>query len=437
MRTMKAYRASIFHLLDNPAQAQNPADAYQYWEDGLLLVEGGKIKSVGPAAAMLTQLPEGAPLASYEDALIIPGLIDIHIHFPQITTVASYGEQLLEWLQDYIFPGEAEYADLALAQERAQVFLKELLRRGTTTASVYCSLAKESADALFTVAQRLNLRLLAGKVMMDRNGPAGMKLATPEADYHDCRELIEKWHGKGRLAYVVTPRFAPACSEADLLAASRLVQEYPGLYVQTHLCENHHEMAWVRELFPERKSYLDVYDHYGLVGERTLLGHSLHLEDEDFRRVKEAGAVLCPCPPSNFFLGSGLFKFAKAKEYQTKVALGTDLGAGNTFSMFKAMEEAYKMAQLQGYSLSPFEAFYLVTLGGARALSLEDKIGNFQGGKEADFLILDLKSTPFLEFRMQFARTLRDKLFVQMMLGDDRAIRETYVSGALAHRRDA
>lgn len=433
---MKAYRAGIFHLLDHPAQVQNPAAAYQYWEDGLLVVENGKIKAVGPAAALLSQLPDVVPVATYEDALIIPGLIDIHIHFPQITTVASYGEQLLEWLHDYILPGEGEYADPALAQERAEIFLKELLRRGTTTASVYCSLAKESAEALFATAQRLNLRLLAGKVMMDRNGPEGMPLATPETDYHDSKELIEKWHGRDRLSYVVTPRFAPACSEADLQSASRLLKEYPGVYVQTHLCENHHEMAWVRELFPERKSYLDVYDHYGLVGERTLLGHSLHLEDEDFRRVKEAGAVLCPCPPSNLFLGSGLFKFAQAREYQTKVALGTDLGAGNTFSMFKAMEDAYKMAQLQGYSLSPFEAFYLVTLGGARALSLEDQIGNLAIGKEADFIILDLKSTPFLEFRMQFARTLSDKLFVQMMLADDRAIRETYVYGALAHRRD-
>ncbi|MBM4272964.1 MAG: amidohydrolase family protein [Deltaproteobacteria bacterium] len=208
------------------------------------------------------------------------------------------------------------------------------------------------------------------------------------------------------------------------------------MYLQTHLCENLHEIAWVRELFPERKSYLDVYDYYGLVGEKTLLGHSLHLDDEDFIRVKETGAVLCPCPPSNFFLGSGLFKFAKAKEYNVKAALGTDLGAGNTFSMVRAMDEAYKMAQLQGYSLSPFEAFYLVTLGGARALSLEDKIGNFEVGKEADFIIMDLKSTPFLEFRMQFTKTLRDKLFVQMMLSDDRAIRETYVYGALVHNRE-
>jgi guanine deaminase len=341
MLQLKAYRGSIFHLIDNPIYRETPNDAYQYWEDGVLLVENGKIKAVGPAATILLELPEGVPVASYQDSLIMPGLIDIHIHFPQITTVASYGEQLLEWLQDYIFPGEAEYDNEALAQERAAVFLKELLRRGTTTAAVYGSLAQESVDGLFTEAERLNLRLVAGKAMMNRNGPEGMKLTTPESDYQDSKALIEKWHGKGRLSYAVTPRFAPACSEADLQAASRLLQEYPGVYLQTHLCENLHEVAWARELFPERKSYLDIYDYYGLVGEKTLLGHSLHLDDEDFIRVKEAGAVLCPCPPSNLFLGSGLFKFEQAKKYQVRVALGTDFGGGNTLSMLRAMDEAY------------------------------------------------------------------------------------------------
>jgi guanine deaminase len=250
-----------------------------------------------------------------------------------------------------------------------------------------------------------------------------------------ARRSLKKWHGKARLAYAVTPRFAPGSSEADLTAAARLLKEYPGVYLQTHLCENKNEVAWVRELFPERKSYLDVYDYYGLLGEKTLLGHSLHIDDEDFKRAKETGSVLCPCPPSNFFLGSGFFKFAKAKEYQVRTALGTDMGGGNAFSMIKAMEMAYTMAQLQGYALSPFEAIYLTTLGGARALSMEDKIGNFAAGKEADFLIINLKSTPFLKFRMQFARTLRDQLFVQMVMADDRAIQETHVFGSLVHKR--
>ncbi len=435
MESLQAYRGAIFHLLDNPIYLPNPAQAYQYWEDGVLLVENGTIKAVGPAARILPELPEGAALVTYQDALILPGLIDIHLHFPQMATVASYGEQLLDWLQDYVLPGEAEYADKAVAQARAKLFLGELLRQGTTTASVYGSVARESVAALFEEASRLNLRLLAGKVMMDRHGPPGLPLPTPAADYHDCRALIEQWHGHGRLSYVVSPRFAPACSAAELQVASRLLKEYPGVYVQTHLCENQQEIAWVRELFPERQSYLDVYDYYGLVGEKTLLGHALHLEDADFIRVKETGAVLCPCPPSNFFLGSGLFKFAKAKEYQVKVALGTDFGAGNTLSMLRTLDEAYKMAQLQGYALSPFEAFYLVTLGGARALSMADKIGNFEVGKEADFIVLDLQSTPFLAFRMNFARTLSEKLFVRLMLSDDRAIRETYVYGVLAYKR--
>ncbi len=435
MIKLKAFRAAIFHMQDNPLRHENVADSYQYFEDGVLLVEGGKVKKAGAAAEILAGLPEGVEIASYPDCLIMPGMIDIHIHFPQVATVASYGEQLLEWLQDYILPGEDEYDDKDLARERAGVFLGELLRQGTTTAVVYGSMYKESVDALFDEALELNMRLAAGKVMIDRNAPKGIKVSTPEADYQDSKALIEKWHGKGRLAYAVTPRFAPGCSEADLKAASRLLKEYPGVYLQTHLCENKNEVAWVKELFPERKSYLDVYDYYGLLGEKTFLGHSLHIDDEDFIRAKETGAVLCPCPPSNFFLGSGFFKFAKANEYQVRTALGTDMGGGNTFSMLKAMEVAYTMAQLQGYSLSPFEAMYLTTLGGARALSMDDKIGNFAVGKEADFVIVDLKSTPFLRFRMQFAKTLRDKLFVQMVMADDRAIKETYVFGSLVHKR--
>lgn len=434
MAALQVYRSSIFHLLDNPVHLSNPAAAWQYWEDGVLLVANGIIQAVGPAATILPELPDGIQVSTYPDALILPGFIDIHLHFPQMATVASYGKQLLGWLHDYILPGEAEYADRDLAQDRARFFLNELLRRGTTTASVYCSLARESAEALFEEASRLHLRLLAGKVMMDRNGPI---VATPEADYHDCRNLIERWHGVDRLAYVVTPRFAPACSPAELRIASRLLQEYPGVYLQTHLCENLQEIAWVRELFPEHPNYLDVYDSYGFLGDRTLLGHALHLDDADFMRIHETGAVLCPCPPSNFFLGSGLFKFAKAKEYQVRVALGTDFGAGNTLSMLRAAEEAYKMAQLQGYSLSPFEALYLLTLGGARALSLDDKIGNFAPGKEADFIVLDWHSTPFLKFRMQFARTLSEKLFVRLMLSDERAVRETYVYGSRVYQRES
>ena len=436
MTEVQAYRAAIFHLLDDPRFHDAIAETYQYFEDGILLVADGKIKAVGSAAEILPRLPEGLVPASYPDTLILPGLVDCHVHPPQITAVACYGAHLLEWLEKYIFPAEAEWADPAVAQERARLFYREMLRHGTTTAACYGTVAKVSVEALFTEAARLNLRLIAGKVMIDRNAPVGVKVSTPAADYQESKELIETWHGRCRLSYAITPRFAPTCSPDDLKAAGRLLQEYPGVYLQTHLNETLDEIAWVRQLFPERQSYLDIYDYYGLLGPRTIMGHCLHMTEADFVRARETGFVLCPCPPSNLFLGSGLFKFQQAKEYQVRVALGSDMGAGNTFSMLKTMENAYKMAQLQGYSLSPFEAFYLVTLGGARALSLDDKIGNLAPGKEADFIIMDLKSTPFIDFRMQFAKTLRDKLFVQMMLADDRAIRETYVYGRLVHQRE-
>jgi guanine deaminase len=427
-----AHRASIFHLLDDPRY--NP-DAYQFIEDGLLVVTNGKVVSVGDAAQSLASLPPGTEVVKHEGAVITPGFFDLHIHFPQLTTVAVYGEQLLGWL-NAIIPEEEVYKVPEVAADRARLFLKECLRAGTTSMVAYGSWAKESVDALFAEAERLKMSLVAGKVMANRNMPDGISLTDSDSDYADSSELIERWHGRGRLSYAVTPRFAISSTPDDLEAASRLMREHPGVYMQTHLSENPKEIEFTLELFPGRKSYLDVYDYYGLVGDRSIFGHCIHLVDEDFARVKEAGAVLCPNPPSNFFLGSGLFKFAKAKEHGVKVALGTDFGAGNTFSMIQSMENAYKMAQLQGYSLSPFEGFYLSTLGGAKALSVDDRLGNFQPGKEADFVVLDTACTPFIAWRMEHAKTPLEKLFVLMMLGDDRAVKQTYVYGEVAHDRD-
>lgn len=427
-----AHRASIFHLLDDPRY--NP-DAYQFIEDGLLVVSNGKVVSVGDAAQSLASLPPGTEVVKHEGAVITPGFFDLHIHFPQLTTVAVYGEQLLGWL-NAIIPEEEVYKVPEVAADRARLFLKECLRAGTTSMVAYGSWAKESVDALFAEAERLKMSLVAGKVMANRNMPDGISLTDSDSDYADSSELIERWHGRGRLSYAVTPRFAISSTPDDLEAASRLMREHPGVYMQTHLSENPKEIEYTLELFPGRKSYLDVYDYYGLVGDRSIFGHCIHLVDEDFARVKEAGAVLCPNPPSNFFLGSGLFKFAKAKEHGVKVALGTDFGAGNTFSMIQSMENAYKMAQLQGYSLSPFEGFYLSTLGGAKALSVDDRLGNFQPGKEADFVVLDTACTPFIAWRMEHAKTPLEKLFVLMMLGDDRAVKQTYVYGEVAHDRD-
>ena len=432
MANTKAYRASIFHLLDDPRFNSN---AYEFIDDGLLVVRDGKVVSIGPAESSLASLPTGTEVTHFEQGIITPGFFDLHIHFPQLSTVAVYGEQLLGWL-NAIIPEEEVYKIPEVAAERAKLFLKECLRAGTTTMVAYGSWAKESVDALFSEAERLNMRMVAGKIMADRNMPNGISTTNPGDDYSDSAELIQRWHGRSRLSYAVTPRFAISSTPEDLEAAGRLMRENPGVYMQTHLCENKNEIAFTLELFPGRKSYLDVYDHYGLVGDRSIFGHCIHLVDEEFARIKETRAVLCPNPPSNMFLGSGLFQFAKAKEYGIRLAMGTDFGAGNTFSMLNSLENAYKMAQLQGYSLSPLEGFYLGTLGGARALSMDYKVGNFETGKEADFVVLDTACTPFISWRMEHAKTPLEKLFVLMMLGDDRAVEHTYVYGEKVHSRD-
>lgn len=427
-----AHRGSLFHLLDDPRFNQ---DCVEFIEDGVLLVSDGAIVSTGPANEILDKLPAGTNVVEHNDAVLVPGFFDLHVHSPQLTTVAIYGEQLLGWLNT-IIPEEEAYKDPETASNRADVFIKEALRNGTTTMAVYGSWAKESVDALFKKADSLNMRLVAGKVMADRNMPEGISLTSPEKDYEDCSSLIERWHSKGRLSYAVTPRFAISCTREDMKVASRLMNEHRDVYFQTHLSENPKEVEFTLELFPECKSYLDVYDSFGLLGQRSIFGHCIHLGDEDFKRVAETGSVLCPNPPSNFFLGSGLFKFENAKNHNVRVALGTDFGAGNTLSMLSSMENAYKMAQLQGYSLSPWEAFYYATLGGAKALSVDDRIGNFLPGKEADFVVLDKKATPLIEWRLEHARTPSDVMFVLMMLGDDRVVRSTYVAGQAVHNRD-
>ena len=433
MASITAHRGSLFHLLDDP---RKDSEAYEFIDDALLVIADGHIQAMGPYSQIKPRLAADINIEEHPDAILCPGFFDLHIHFPQLTTTAVYGEQLLGWLNT-IIPQEEVYKDQSHASQCAELFLGELLRNGTTTAAVYGSWAKESVDALFEKAAELNLRLGAGKVMADRNMPEGISLTSPDQDYEDSKELIERWHGHKRLSYITTPRFAISCTPEDLRVCRRLLDEHPDSYLQTHLSENPREIEFTLELFPECKSYLDVYDSYGLLGPRTLFGHCIHLEDSDFQRVSETGSVLCPNPPSNFFLGSGLFKFQAAKEHGVRMALGTDFGAGNTFSMLSSMENGYKMAQLQGYSLSPFEAFYHSTLGGARALSMDQQVGNFLPGKEADFIVLDKTATPFIEWRLQHASTPSEILFVLMMLGDDRAIRATYVAGQQVHCKAA
>jgi len=430
---VKAYRAAILHSIADPAVV-GVEQSYEYFEDGVLVVEDGQIARVGHAAELLPTL-KGVELTEYRDALITPGFIDTHIHYPQTGMIASYGEQLLDWLNTYTFPTEKQFADKAHAADVAGIFLKELLRNGTTTALVFGSVHKQSVDAFFEAAEELNLRMIAGKVLMDRNAPDYLT-DTPESGYAESKELIERWHGKGRLHYAVTPRFAPTSSPEQLGLAGKLLSEYPDLYMHTHLSENRQEIEWVKELFPERKGYLDVYDHYRLIGSRAVFAHGVHLCDEECQRLAETGSAVAFCPTSNLFLGSGLFDLAKLEQHGVRVGLGTDVGAGTSFSQLQSLNEAYKIMQLQGKKLDPFKSLYLATLGGANALYLDDKIGNFECGKDADFVVLDYNATPLISYRMQQATSLAEKLFALCMLGDDRAIKQTFAAGVSVHRRD-
>jgi len=428
MTAISAHRGRIFHFTEH-ASLQTAHLDWEYIEDGLLLVQDGVVLETGAAARLLPALPEGLQPVEHGRRLLMPGFIDAHCHAPQTGAIAGYGEQLLQWLQNYIFPEEARFADPAYADAGNAFFLDELLRNGTTTAAVYGSSHKAATESLFSQAHARNMRLIAGKTLMDRDaGPE--VLDTPESAYADSRALMHAWHGKGRLAYAVTPRFLPSCSAAEMQAAGRLLRENPEIYMQTHLSENLAEIRLVAELFPESRGYLDAYDSFGLLGRRSLFGHCIHLSDDEFQRMAETGCVACWCPDSNAFLGSGIFDLVRARRFGLHVALASDVSAATSFSMLAIMAMAYKVTALRTETrLSPFEAFYLATLGAARALCLEDRIGCFARGREADFIVLDPECTPLLAYRLERARSLEDELFVLMMLGDDRAVAATYLAG--------
>jgi guanine deaminase len=408
--------------------------AMRYRPDGLLVLQWGKVLDFGSYAEVIDRYPT-LQVTEYRDRLITPGLIDTHLHFPQTEIIASYGEQLLEWLERYTFPTERKFQDPDYAAAVAEIFLDELLRHGTTTAMVFAAVFPESVTALFQAAKKRNLRLITGKVMMDRHAPEFLR-DTAESSYIDSLKLIETWHGCDRLSYAVTPRFAPTSTPEQLRVACRLLNEVPDLYLQSHLSENVSEIAWVRELFPECNDYLEVYEKSGLVRDRSIYAHGVHLSDSEFHRLSAAGATIAFCPTSNLFLGSGLFKIDRAisREYPVKVGLATDVGGGTSFSLLQTANEAYKVAQLQGMSLSPFQLFYWLTLGGARSLSLDRTLGNFTPGKEADFVVWCDRATPLMAFRNpvempQTLAELHDRLFSLILMGDDRSVDAVYVMG--------
>ncbi len=424
-----ALRGPMLSFSADPSTAGQ--GAYEYLEDGLLVVENGRITQMGDAARLLPTLPEDTAIDHYPGKLIMPGFIDLHIHYPQTQVIASYGAQLLEWLEKYTFVEELKYSDPAHAAAGASFFLDELLRNGTTTAAVYCTVSPGSVEAFFAQSHRRNTRMIAGKVLMDRNAPPGLR-DTPRQGYDDSRALIEKWHGRGRQLYAVTPRFAVTSTEAQLEAAGTLKREFPDTYLQTHISENRAEIAEVARLFPWSRSYTHVYDRFGLLGDKTLLGHCVHLTEPEMQRLWETATVAALCPTSNLFIGSGLFDLASLHraERPVRTGFGTDVGGGTSYSMLQTAAEAYKVMQLQGQNLPALEAFHTITRGNANALDLGDKIGRLAPGYEADIIVLDPLATPPMQHRMATAAgNLQETLFVLMTLGDDRAIHRTYVAG--------
>jgi guanine deaminase len=431
-----ALRGTIVTCRDDPFLV-DPTQAFAIEADGLVICRNGVIEAAGPASQHLGALPADC-VADYSGCLIAPGFVDTHVHYVQTGMVASYGQQLLDWLDRYAFPAEMAFSDGDHAAAMAKVFCDELLRNGTTTALVFCAVYPQSVDALFAEAERRGMRIIAGKVLMDRNAPQKLR-DSAQRGYDESKALIARWHGRGRGLYAITPRFAGTSTPAQLDAAATLWREHPDVMVQTHIAENRREIEWTAELFPERKDYLDIYEHHGLTGRRAVLAHGVHLSEDELCRCHDSGSALAHCPTSNLFLGSGLFRIGDAKDPRrpVQVGLGTDIGGGTSFSLLATMGAAYEVAQLNGRSLSAVEAFYLATLGGARALALDDRIGAIAPGREADLVVLDPNATPLLALRNARAESTQDMLFALMMLGDDRAVQATYLAGKSAYQRSA
>ncbi|MBN9347459.1 MAG: guanine deaminase [Devosia sp.] len=417
-------RGRVLSFLDEP-QALDDVASYRYWEDGEVEIEDGKIVSVGQF--------DGAQQANttiidHSGKLILPGLIDPHIHFPQMQVIGSYAANLLEWLNTYTFVEEQRFADEAHAARIAGRFFDELIRHGTTTAAAYCTVHPQSVDAFFGAAAERNMLMVGGKVMMDRNAPEALR-DTPQSGYDDTKVGIARWHGQGRAHYAITPRFAITSTPEQMEMAETLAREYPDLHIQTHVDENLEEIAFARELFPNLPDYLGIYERYHLLGPKTLLGHCIHLTHRECEVLAETRSVAVWCPTSNLFIGSGLFDHDRLQAHDVRIGIATDVGGGTSYSMLHTLDEGYKVLQLRGQRLNPLRAFYMMTLGNARAMSLDGRIGAIEVGRDADLVVLDARSTPQMALRMEAVDTLANELFLLQTCGDDRAVVETYVAG--------
>ncbi|WP_375175711.1 guanine deaminase [Pseudooceanicola sp.] len=404
-----------------------PESALRIETDWGLVLEGGQIADIGPADTLRRDWPRVTEIAYGRD-LICPGFVDAHAHFPQTAIIASWGKRLIDWLNSYTFPEETRFADPAYAAEIASRYLDLTAANGTTTVCSFCTIHPASVDALMEEARQRGQRIVAGRTCMDRNAPDGLR-DTAQTAYDESKALLEAWHGVDRLSYAITPRFSPTSSPEQLAAMGALWAEHPDCLMQTHLSEQTDEIAWVKSLYPEARDYLDTYEAHGLLGPNGLYGHAIHLEDREKDRLKEVGAALVHCPTSNTFIGSGLFDMAGLKAAGQRVGLATDTGGGSSFSMLRTMAAAYEVGQLRGTPLHAAQLIWLATAGSAEALRMGDRIGTLAKGAEADLAILDLSSTPAIAQRADRAEDAWEELFATIMMGDDRAVRATWIGG--------
>ncbi|TLP44967.1 guanine deaminase [Cohaesibacter sp. CAU 1516] len=425
-------------ILTFHAEPQTPHDesAHLYIEDGALLIEAGRIVACDSYAAVRPLARAEAEVIDHRPHLLMPGFIDTHLHFPQVQVIASWGAQLLDWLENYTFPAEARYVDPDHAALMAGHFFDQMIANGTTTSVAYCTSHKSSAEAYFTEAARRNMRVIGGKVLMDRNAPDAV-CDTPQSGYDDTKALIAQWHGKGRALYAITPRFAITSTPEQLEATSALVKEHPDCYIQTHLDENHAEIELTTQLYPDAPDYLGIYEHYGLLGPKMLLGHCIHMQPREIDVMIETQSRPVFCPTSNLFLGSGLFDYEGLRARGATCAVATDIGGGTSYSMLQTLNEGYKVLALRGQKLHPYRAFYWMTLGNAVALGLEDRIGTLVAGSEADITVLDARSTPAMALRMETCQSLAEELFILQIMADDRAIAQTYIAGEAQKKQSA
>jgi len=411
---------------DDPFQV--PVDAAVNWRRrGGVVVRGGHILAVGEGDDLRAAHPR-AQVHDYGDALISAGFVDAHAHYPQTAIIASWGKQLIDWLNTYTFPEEMRFGDAEFAAATAKTYFDLTLANGTTTVASFCTIHPESVDAFFGEAQARGLRVVAGKTCMDRNAPDGL-LDTAQSGYDDSKALLEKWHGVDRLGYAITPRFSPTSTPDQLAAMGALWAEFPNCLMQTHLSEQVPEVNWVASLFPEARDYLDTYEQFGLLGPGAMFGHAIYLTARERARLKEVDAALIHCPTSNTFIGSGLFDMGGLMAEGQRIGLATDTGGGSSFSMLRTMAAAYEIGQLKGTALHPAQLWWLATVGSAKAMRLNDKIGNLAVGGEADLVVLDLASTPAIAQRAARAQDVWQAIFPTIMMGDDRAVRAVWVGG--------